>query len=149
MRLELHELHVHNYVVLSSLSLFMIADVPDFFLIGLHSKPTDTVSELNQLVEVYNNAATYFGTESGLILGDLNADCTYLSRTRYEQLELVTDPRFTWLINTTADTTTISTTNCAYDRWGLGGRGGGKWVWEEESGLAEEGGRVREEVGEG
>ena len=89
--------------------------VPPFFLVGLHSKPTDTVSELNNLDDVYNQATEYFRTENAIILGDLNADCTYLSRTRYNQLDLVTDGRFTWLIDNDQDTTTTST-NCAYDR---------------------------------
>ena len=72
-------------------------------------------SELNQLIVAYNEAASHFGTEDALILGDLNADCTYLSQSRYEELNLVTDSRFKWLINTTSDTTTTSS-NCAYDR---------------------------------
>jgi len=67
-------------------------------------------------VEVYEDAANHFNSSSALILGDLNADCRYLSLSRYDNLSLVTDARFTWLINFTADTTTSLSTDCAYDR---------------------------------
>ncbi len=90
-------------------------DIPDTILIGLRSRPSDVVAELNQLVDVYEDAVSYFNTTNALILGDLNADCSYLSRTRYDNLRLVTDQRFTWLINSTIDTT-VSSTDCAYDR---------------------------------
>lgn len=52
-----------------------------------------------------------------MILGDLNADCDYLSDTEYANLSLVTDKRFTWLVNDTEDTTTTIGTHCAYDRY--------------------------------
>ena len=49
------------------------------------------------------------------MLGDFNADCSYLSQRRYNTLLLVTDSRFTWLLDTNIDSTT-GNSNCAYDR---------------------------------
>ena len=72
------------------------------------------------------------------MLGDFNADCSYLSQRRYNTLLLATDSRFTWLLDTNIDSTT-GKSDCAYDRCvcvgarvgggegggGGGGRGGG------------------------
>ena len=92
-----------------------ISGIPDFFLTGLHAEPGSEVTsiELNALVGVYNRSTIRFQTTSGVLLGDFNADCSYLSNARYNRLDLVTDPRFTWLID--SDTTTGNTV-CAYDR---------------------------------
>ena len=89
--------------------------LPQFFLVGIHTKPSKAFDEINALVDVYDEAVSHYGTENGIILGDFNADCSYLSQKRYNMLELVTDSRFTWLLDTDADTTTKNS-NCAYDR---------------------------------
>ena len=49
------------------------------------------------------------------MLGDFNADCSYLSQRRYNTLLLATDSRFTWLLDTDIDSTT-GNSDCAYDR---------------------------------
>ena len=90
-------------------------DLPQFFLVGIHTKPSKAFSEINALVDVYDEAVHHYGTENGIILGDFNADCSYLSQRRYNMLQLVTDSRFTWLLDTDVDTTTKNS-NCAYDR---------------------------------
>ena len=82
---------------------------------GIHIKPSDTVQELNALVAVYDELVDEFETTNGVILGDMNADCRYLSQKNFKKLDLVTDTRFTWLIDSTVDTTT-SATDCSYDR---------------------------------
>ena len=92
--------------------------LPDFFLMGIHTQPSNAAAELDGLVDAYNLASAFFGTENGFILGDFNADCGSLSQTRYESLLLVTDKRFTWLIDNTADTT-VAASSCAYDRYVL------------------------------
>ena len=73
------------------------------------------MQELNALDDVFNLTVEFYGTQNGIILGDLNADCNFLSQTRYNQLDLVLDQRFTWLIGNSVDTTT-SASVCAYDR---------------------------------
>lgn len=50
-----------------------------------------------------------------LIAGDLNADCSYLSRSKMSALSIRQDSAYTWLINDSQDTT-VGSTDCAYDR---------------------------------
>jgi len=57
----------------------------------------------------------FFLMQNALIGGDYNADCSYLSAAEWQNLDMVVDPQFTWLIDSNADTT-VSNTDCAYDR---------------------------------
>lgn len=91
------------------------SDLPPFFIIVIHTQPTDTVREIDGLATVFDSASTYFSTNAGMILGDLNADCSYLSNIRNTELLLFTNPTFTWWINKDADTTS-GASDCAYDR---------------------------------
>ena len=84
-------------------------------LIGLHTKPTDAVDEMEALIDVHAAVEQHWNTNNILIMGDLNADCSYASKTALQGLTLRTDPRFSWLIGDDVDTTTTST-DCAYDR---------------------------------
>lgn len=86
-----------------------------FFTIGLHAKPADVINELNQLDNVYSYAEDVFNSNKSIIMGDLNADCTYLSDAAESSLHLKTDPQFNWHISKSVDTT-VGSTNCAYDR---------------------------------
>jgi len=52
-----------------------------------------------------------------MILGDLNADCSYVSEADWSDIALWVNPWFTWLIDNTADTTVSTNTDCAYDRY--------------------------------
>ena len=90
--------------------------ISDFFLLGIHIRPDSTRSELDFLDDVYYQASTFFNTDSAIIMGDLNADCSYLSDSAYENLDLVKDNKFHWMIGGNEDTTTKDST-CAYDRW--------------------------------
>ena len=105
----------HTYALTHFLAPPFSPGLPQFFLVGIHTKPSKAFDEINALVDVYDEAVSHYGTENGIILGDFNADCSYLSQKRYNMLELVTDSRFTWLLDTDADTTTKNS-NCAYDR---------------------------------
>ena len=82
----------------------------EFNLIALHTKPTDAKNELIEAELVFNQINIELGSPSALI-GDLNADCSYLSDADFNDLLF---SLYTWLIPRTADTTTTST-NCAYD----------------------------------
>ena len=48
-------------------------------------------------------------------MGDMNADCRYLSKRRTKQLDLRNDGSY-WLIPDEVDTT-VAKGNCAYDRY--------------------------------
>nr|XP_032823152.1 deoxyribonuclease-1 isoform X2 [Petromyzon marinus] len=50
-----------------------------------------------------------------MLLGDLNADCSYVTASDWGRIRLRSDSRFSWLIGDEVDTT-VGTTNCAYDR---------------------------------
>ncbi len=85
-------------------------------MVGIHTKPSEAVEEINHLDEVFERASLEFQTENGIILGDFNGDCSYVSPREHELLDLVKDVSFTWLIDRKADTTTTGTL-CSYDRW--------------------------------
>ncbi|MEW6722510.1 MAG: endonuclease/exonuclease/phosphatase family protein [Candidatus Micrarchaeota archaeon] len=87
----------------------------DFVLITIHTDPDETPQELSDMALVVEDAKTHFPDEKDfIILGDLNADCTYLSAAKASALE-IRNSTFTWAVPDEADTTT-KTTNCAYDR---------------------------------
>ena len=88
-----------------------------FSMVGCHVKPTDAVAEMDHLVQVYADALSRLpaGYAQAVVLGDFNADCSYVSQAALATLALRTDPRFTWLISD-ADDTTVAVSSCAYDR---------------------------------
>ena len=102
----------------------------DFTMFSIHTKPALAVEEINALhtvVEVYreNNSL-----ETDLvILGDFNADCSYANSQELWESPL-RQPQYNWLVNDLADTT-VSSTDCAYDRivtlGDLNGRLVGTW----------------------
>lgn len=80
---------------------------PDFFNItiySIHVKPEAVKKELSNLELL----ATY--GPNTIILGDMNADCTYYDPENEQILK-----GWNWVIKDTADTT-VGNTNCAYDR---------------------------------
>lgn len=51
-----------------------------------------------------------------MILGDLNAGCSYVTIKGWRAVRLRSDPKFHWLIGDEQDTTVREKTHCAYDR---------------------------------
>ncbi|XP_033102319.1 deoxyribonuclease-1-like [Anneissia japonica] len=90
--------------------------VKDFVIVGIHTKPMEAVSEIDSLVEVYDDILNRWNTDNVLFAGDMNADCSYVPVSRWPTIRLRTDDRFKWLIDDGVDTTT-SNTVCAYDRF--------------------------------
>jgi len=84
-------------------------------LIGLHAQPSAAVEEMEALVRVHSTVKRKWKADGILILGDLNADCSYASGKELAGLKLRKDRQFKWLIGDRVDTTT-SSTDCAYDR---------------------------------
>ena len=115
-------LRANVHVLISNISILVIecytfpAVLPDFFLVGVHVQPSNAFAEIDALLDVYEETATYFAIEDGIIMGDFNADCSYLSQGNFEMLSIVIDDRFTFLIDGTMDTTTASS-HCTYDRY--------------------------------
>lgn len=86
-----------------------------FVLGAIHIKPDTAVEELIGLTHVFDQAKTVFNTEDVMIMGDLNADCSYVSQRDWPRITLKSDPAFHWLIGDEIDTT-VKSTDCAYDR---------------------------------
>lgn len=85
-------------------------------LLALHSKPLDAYKELIQLPNDIVFCAGHFHKAGGVVaLGDFNAGCRYVSRTRQNKLPIFNNASFTNLIPHSADTTSGSS-DCAYDR---------------------------------
>lgn len=76
-------------------------------LFVLHAKPADVKDELMNLekVEIIANASG-----NVVVLGDLNADCSYYNPVKDNEFD-----GWNWIIQDTDDTT-VSATDCAYDR---------------------------------
>ncbi|KAK0041732.1 deoxyribonuclease-1 [Biomphalaria pfeifferi] len=87
-------------------------------LLALHTKPQDTIQELKSLPQAMRAVYGGFKRAKGIIaLGDLNADCSYLSNAMKKQMEIFqSDGDFVSIIPDTEDTTVAAGTNCAYDR---------------------------------
>jgi hypothetical protein len=102
----------------------------DFTLITIHTKPAIAMEEINALHTVVQDYQEQNPEETDIIiLGDYNADCSYAS-----SAELWSSPmrntNYTWLVPDSADTT-VSSSDCAYDRivttGDLSGRLVGTW----------------------
>jgi len=88
--------------------IFNIEDY-SFTVYNIHIKPEDVQEELNYLEDVVSDAGNV------LILGDLNADCSY-----YKNEEQTEFNDWNWLVKDDEDTTS-SDSDCAYDRIILNG----------------------------
>ncbi|XP_063585952.1 deoxyribonuclease-1-like [Penaeus indicus] len=88
-----------------------------FGMVSIHTKPTDAATEIDALVDVYDDFRSLpEGVDDVIILGDFNAGCDYVTSTDWPNIRLRTQgSRFTWLISDHADTTVKGTT-CPYDR---------------------------------
>ncbi|XP_060080632.1 deoxyribonuclease-1-like [Ylistrum balloti] len=86
-----------------------------FAVIGIHTKPMNAVTEIKHLYNVYEDLLKRWNVSNVMVIGDMNADCSYASIAQLRELPIYMTGRFRWLINNDADTTT-SKTNCAYDR---------------------------------
>ena len=74
------------------------------------------MEEINHLqTYVVNDVKNMLREPNLMILGDLNADCNYVSKTKWRHIAMKTDKSFKWWIGDDADTT-VKKTHCAYDR---------------------------------
>ena len=93
----------------------------DFVLITAHTAPAKsenpdiTKKEVSALNEVVKWAKKHYPNEEDfIVLGDFNADCSYLKESEIERLEIYKD--YSWLIPHSAKTTLAKTRDCTYDR---------------------------------
>jgi len=86
-------------------------------LMGVHTDPDDVPEELGEMENAYNWAISQGYPTDGLMMGDFNADCNYFKTSDYPAVTLHSNTKFTWMIDSTADTTVSDNTDCAYDRF--------------------------------
>jgi len=84
----------------------------DFVLINIHTKPDGAINEIEELDTVVIDAKTRFDEKDYIVLGDLNADCSYFPDKTYTSLQ---DEQYYWIVPDNTDTT-VKSTDCAYDR---------------------------------
>jgi endonuclease/exonuclease/phosphatase family metal-dependent hydrolase len=86
----------------------------DFTLVTAHTKPDKNISELQALELFYRDIENLdSGQNDVILLGDLNADCSYLPTASPITLK---HPEYFWVVEDGQDTTVTDTTDCAYDR---------------------------------
>ncbi len=86
----------------------------DYVLINIHTKPDDATNEIDALDDVVKDAEAKLPNEKDfIVLGDLNADCSYFND-EADNSDLETEEYF-WVVADDADTT-VKKTVCAYDR---------------------------------
>jgi deoxyribonuclease-1-like protein len=83
----------------------------DFVLANIHVKPDDAVAEIDALDDVHAWAKSEFGDTDVIVLGDLNADCSYFKEdTQRGLLDM------NWITPVGFDTT-VKDTDCTYDHF--------------------------------
>lgn len=87
----------------------------DLTLVGLHSKPSEAVRELQALSQVYQTVRDTWNTTDIIILGDLNADIHYVKASDWATIPIRRNKTFWWPLGDDARTTVI--TERAYDRY--------------------------------
>ncbi|XP_030641034.1 deoxyribonuclease-1-like [Chanos chanos] len=88
----------------------------DLVLIPVHTKPDDSVKELDELYDVFQTVKRKWNTDNIMILGDFNADGSYVSERRMDDIRIRSDSNFHWLIGDDVDTTANITNDHTYDR---------------------------------
>ncbi|XP_069499318.1 deoxyribonuclease gamma-like isoform X1 [Ambystoma mexicanum] len=88
----------------------------DFALIPVHTTPLDSVKEIDELYDVFLAVKEKWKMQRVMILGDFNAEGSYVSKKKMKTLRLRQDTRFHWLICDEKDTTAGKTTDYCYDR---------------------------------
>jgi len=82
-----------------------------FTMISIHTSPGSAPQELRSLS---NLSGVHSDVENLIFIGDMNADCDYVSLNELDELEIRGED-YTWVVPDNADTT-VSSTRCAYDR---------------------------------
>ncbi|KAI0220888.1 Deoxyribonuclease-1 [Lamellibrachia satsuma] len=93
----------------------------DFVLMAIHTSPGSAVSEIDALDSVHSDVVSRWHIENVLIMGDFNADCSYVTKSKSSKLKL-RSAKYYWWIGDDVDTT-VAATDCAYDRFVMSGDG--------------------------
>ncbi|XP_070705989.1 deoxyribonuclease 1 like 4, tandem duplicate 1 [Pempheris klunzingeri] len=88
----------------------------DLVMIPVHTKPEDSEKELDELYDVFQHVKQKWRTDNVMILGDFNADGTYVSKKDMKSIRIRSDKNFHWLIGDDVDTTASNRNDHTYDR---------------------------------
>uniref|UniRef100_A0A667XJI7 Deoxyribonuclease n=1 Tax=Myripristis murdjan TaxID=586833 RepID=A0A667XJI7_9TELE len=88
----------------------------DLVMIPVHTKPEDSEKELDELYDVFQHVKRKWKTDNMMILGDFNADGSYVSQRDMKDIRIRSDKNFHWLIGDDVDTTASTGNNHSYDR---------------------------------
>ncbi|KAG7519097.1 deoxyribonuclease-1-like isoform X2 [Solea senegalensis] len=88
----------------------------DLVLIPVHTTPSDSERELDELYEVFLHVRDKWKTDNIMILGDFNADGAYVTRKEMKSIRIRSNTDFHWLIGDDVDTTAITSNDHTYDR---------------------------------
>lgn len=89
--------------------------IKDPVLIPVHTKPEDSLKELDELHIVVQAVRENWGNDNIVILGDFNADGRYLSKKKLETIRIRSEG-YHWLIQDDVDTTSSNHNDHTYDR---------------------------------
>lgn len=89
--------------------------VKDLVLIPVHTKPEDSLKELDELHDVVQAVRDNWKSDNIIILGDFNADGRYLSKKKMEKIR-IRSKSYHWLIGDDVDTTSSNQNDNTYDR---------------------------------
>jgi endonuclease/exonuclease/phosphatase family metal-dependent hydrolase len=85
----------------------------DVTLMVIHTDPDEATEEINALDTVVEYAQGVYPAEQDfIVMGDLNADCSYFDE---DSTSTLSSSDYYWCIDNSVDTTT-KTTDCTYDR---------------------------------
>nr|XP_020469281.1 deoxyribonuclease gamma-like [Monopterus albus] len=88
----------------------------DLVVIPVHTKPEDSDKELDELYDVFQQVKGKWKTDNIMILGDFNADGSYVSKKEMKRIRIRSDTNFHWLIGDDVDTTASAKNDNTYDR---------------------------------
>ncbi|XP_046882079.1 deoxyribonuclease-1-like isoform X3 [Hypomesus transpacificus] len=88
----------------------------DLVLMAVHTKPVGAEKELDELYNVFRDVQHKWGTDNIMILGDFNADGSYVSKEEMKGIRIRSDKNFHWLISDDVDTTANHKNDHTYDR---------------------------------
>ena len=96
-------MHIINQYLIPLASIYCAATT-EFFIVGIHTQPSRAVSEINELVDVYNTFRQLYETDIAFIMGDFNYGGSYVSSRLRDNLD-IDQPPFVRLINDSDGTT--------------------------------------------
>ncbi|XP_063071161.1 deoxyribonuclease gamma-like [Engraulis encrasicolus] len=88
----------------------------DLVMIPVHTKPEDSEKELDEMYDVFQSIRRKWKTDNVMILGDFNADGSYVSKRDMKEIRIRSDKNFHWLIRDDVDTTVNKGNDNTYDR---------------------------------